>query len=101
MRQRARGGNNAKKLGVCPAALPNKYDGVNNGKYGGRFCWVINKTTDNAIVDNHAKKLWECIDCNVLKLIQIDEDSNFIFSPTEVHQSLQLRALQITPTYQI
>ena len=81
---REQGGHNAKKFGVCPAALPNKYEGVNHGKYGGRFCWVINKTTDNAIVDNHAKKLWECIDCNILKLIQIDEGSNFIFSPTEV-----------------
>ena len=28
-------------LGVCPAAVPGEFDGMNNGKYGGRFCWNL------------------------------------------------------------
>ena len=65
-------GENAKKLGVCPAALPNSHNGINGGKYGGRFCW---KVTGNN------KSLDVCIDCNVLKQVHREEGRDFILLP--------------------
>ncbi len=35
------GGKNAGFLGICPSALLSKFDGINGGKCGGRFCWNI------------------------------------------------------------
>ena len=78
------GGHNAKKLGVCPAALPNKYDGVNNGKCGGRFCWIVNGTVGKTTADKYAKHLWECIECDTLRQIKIDEKRNFILLPAAI-----------------
>ena len=31
------GGKNVAKLGVCPASVSNEYNGINNGKYTGKF----------------------------------------------------------------
>jgi hypothetical protein len=75
------GGDNSKELGVCPAALPNRYDGVNNGKCGGRVCWIVAGTANREMPAKSAKKLWECIQCDILMQIYIDEKKNFILFP--------------------
>ena len=78
---REQGGHNAKKLGVCPAALTNKYDGINGGKYGGRVCWAVTGNFNSEIQLENAKLLETCIDCNALKQIVRDEKQDFIFLP--------------------
>ncbi len=38
------GGQNVEDLGICPAAVAQEYDGVKQGKAGGRLCWVVSGT---------------------------------------------------------
>ncbi len=53
------GGEKVDELGVCPAAVPNEYDGTNKGNHGGRFCWQLQALS---VVENHKehmlKSLW-------------------------------------------
>ena len=35
------GGDNVEAIGACPAAVPNEFDGVNQGERAGRFCWAV------------------------------------------------------------
>lgn len=77
------GGENAEKLGVCPAALPNEYfDGVNKGKHCGRFCWAVAGTLcEGKTQGTYAKKLMDCLGCEFLKQVNEDEGRNFILTP--------------------
>jgi hypothetical protein len=78
---RGPGGENTKSLGVCPAALPNRYDGINGGKYGGRICWTVTGTFNDEIQLENAKHLETCIACIVLKQIYRDERRDFTLLP--------------------
>ncbi len=76
------GGDDAEKMGVCPAAMPGRYDGTNNGKYAGRFCWAMPDTQCKAKSDgDYAQKLLNCIYCEFFKLVQEEESFDFIMSP--------------------
>lgn len=76
------GGENAKELSVCPAALPHKYDGVNKGKHVGRFCWTITGTfCEGETQGTYAKKITDCLSCEVLKQVNEDEGRYFILTP--------------------
>ena len=76
------GGSNAEELGVCPAALPNEYDGVNKGNHGGRFCWAIAGTLCGGKVQGtYARKFMCCLDCEFLKQVNEDEGRNFVLNP--------------------
>jgi len=75
-------GENVKELGICPATVSNEFDGVNEGKQGGRFCWVVAGTFCNGeIQGTYAKKLIDCINCNFLKYIQEEKGREFILTP--------------------
>jgi len=75
-------GENSKKLGICPAALPNEYDGVNNGKHGGRFCWAIAGTLCGGEAQGtYSKKIVNCLSCEFLQQVEKDEGPNFILTP--------------------
>jgi hypothetical protein len=68
-------------LGVCPAAVPGEYDGINNGKYGGRFCWSLaGSFCKGAIQGSVAKKLKTCEDCAFYILVNNEEGEKFTFS---------------------
>lgn len=78
-------GKKVEELGVCPAALQNNFDGVNNGKYGGRFCWVVAGTfCDGEPGGTFAQKLLDCIHCNFLKKVNIEEGREFILTPSKI-----------------
>ncbi|MCX5801295.1 MAG: hypothetical protein NTX17_07915 [Candidatus Eisenbacteria bacterium] len=76
------GGENAEKLGVCPAALPNEYfDGVNNGKHCGRLCWaVVGTLCGGKVQGTYVEKLGDCLRCEFLKQVNEDEGRNFILT---------------------
>jgi hypothetical protein len=38
------GGEKADELGVCPAAVDDKYEGFNRGEKCGRACWLVQGT---------------------------------------------------------
>ena len=75
-------GENVEKLGLCPAALPNEYDGVNEGTHGGRFCWAIAGTLCGGEVQGtFSKKILDCLRCEFLKHVEKDEGKNIILTP--------------------
>ena len=79
---RSPGGENVERLGVCPAALPNQYDGTNKGKHAGRFCWAVTGTLCGGEVQGtYAKKFLDCLGCEFLKQVNEDEGPNFILTP--------------------
>jgi hypothetical protein len=78
-------GENTRELGVCPAALPNEYDGVNKGKHGGRFCWVIAGTLcQGEVQGTYARKIKSCLECKFLKQVDMEEGRYFIVTPSDV-----------------
>ncbi|MFA5848753.1 MAG: hypothetical protein WC833_02630 [Bacteroidales bacterium] len=75
------GGVNIEELGVCPATNSDDFKGVNNGKCGGRFCWVVAGTfCKGEVQGTHAKKLKDCIDCPFLKYVNEEEGREFILN---------------------
>ena len=68
------GGSKVAELGVCPAATENKLHNVNNGKNGGRSCWVIAGTfCGGKVQGSFAQKLANCMDCFFYKQVQTEE----------------------------
>jgi hypothetical protein len=81
---RQKGGENVKILGACIAALPNEYEGLNNGKHGGRFCWVLTGTfCKGEVQGTYAKKLKRCLDCEFFKQVTEEEGRFFILTPKD------------------
>lgn len=71
---REQGGNKAKELGVCPAALDSSFDGINRGKHGGRVCWAVAGTfCEGEKQGAFAEKRSSCINCDFFKLVNSEE----------------------------
>ena len=74
-------GENVRELGVCPAALETKLDGVHGGKNAGRACWVVAGTFCNGGVQGvFAQKYESCKDCNFYLKVQQENFNNFELS---------------------
>ena len=68
-------------LGVCPATIPGEYDGMNNGKHGGRFCWnLAGSFCKGAIQGSIAKKLNNCRECGFYMLVNKEEGEKCILT---------------------
>ncbi|PXY03063.1 hypothetical protein DF185_02940 [Marinifilum breve] len=77
-------GENVKEMGVCPAALPNEFNGVHKGNAGGRFCWAINGTfCGGEINGTFAEKFITCLNCKVFKYVQDEEERYFNVTPAQ------------------
>ncbi len=75
---RAPGGDKIEELGVCPAAIDTASDKTNEGKNGGRVCWVVAGTLSGRKVCGHyAKGKDSCMTCNVFKQIKSEEGADF------------------------
>jgi hypothetical protein len=52
------------ELGVCPASIETKVDGIHGGKNGGRSCWVVSGTyCGGKVQGTYASKLSNCLTC--------------------------------------
>jgi len=71
---------------VCPAAKPGRFNGVNGGKYAGRFCWAVAGTFcfGNESQGSFAQKFRNCLNCNFLQQVDIEEGRFMILTPYEV-----------------
>ena len=70
------GGENVSESGVCPAALDTSNDGVNSGKWAGRFCWAVAGTMCGGTVqENFAEKRKSCLKCRFYKKVLAEEGS--------------------------
>lgn len=76
------GGAKAAELGVCPAALETKRDGVNQGKNGGRICWALAGTLCGGVVQGtFVQKAGNCVNCDFYKQVRKEEGSSFVNLP--------------------
>jgi hypothetical protein len=74
-------------FGVCPAALPNEFDGINNGRYSGRFCWNVAGTFCREEVQGSvAKKLENCKECGFYMMVSKEEEAQFISTVDEIKE---------------
>ncbi|HCT30148.1 MAG TPA: hypothetical protein DIW31_05325 [Bacteroidales bacterium] len=68
-------GSKVKELGVCPAAIETKVNGVNSGKNGGRTCWAVAGTyCGGKVQGSAAMKSVSCQNCDFFKLVWKDEN---------------------------
>ena len=73
------GGVKVAELGVCPAAMETKTNGLNHGKNGGRVCWALAGTLCGGKVQgSFASKLANCLDCEFHKLVQKEEGKSLV-----------------------
>jgi eukaryotic-like serine/threonine-protein kinase len=84
------GGANSKELGICPAAVEVKVDGINRGKNGGRCCWAVAGTLcGGKIQGTFSNKAMSCLRCNFYKLTWKEEQEKDYKSPAEVIKILR------------
>ena len=84
------GGDNVEALGVCPAALPNEFDGTNQGERGGRFCWAVAGTfCAGKVQGTFAMKFLDCIHCEVFKMVQEEQGRDFVLTRRDAKVALK------------
>ena len=70
-------GLKAAELGVCPAAIETRTDGINSGKNGGRSCWALTGTLCGGVVQgSFAAKLGNCLKCEFYQTVGMEEGTN-------------------------
>jgi hypothetical protein len=75
------GGARVDKIGVCPASVEKRVNGVHGGLNGGRACWVIPQTLcDGKMQGSFAFKLGLCHECDFYRTVSSEEGENFMFS---------------------
>ncbi|MBW2466238.1 MAG: hypothetical protein JRF02_02970 [Deltaproteobacteria bacterium] len=73
------GGDKVHEFGVCPAAKENKFDGIHNGKQGGRVCWVVEDTLlcGGCPKGKFINKYSICMNCEFYKIVKDEEGEDF------------------------
>lgn len=75
------GGDNARELGVCPAATERSLDGVHGGRNAGRACWAVAGTfCGEEVRGTFAKHFHSCRDCNFHRLVREEEGGAFVMA---------------------
>ena len=63
-------GIKVKELGICPAAIEVRVNGVHGGKNAGRSCWAVAGTFCGGKVQGaYAAKLANCMSCDFYKIV--------------------------------
>lgn len=73
-------GDRVEDLGVCPAALPGEYDGLNNGKHRGRICWLVEGTICSQHEVEFTERFSICLSCDFLSLVNEEEGRFFVLT---------------------
>ena len=75
--ERQPGGMLAGELGICPASLLDKLNGVHEGKNAGRACWAIAGTFCGGTVQGtEAQKQHNCWKCDFFQHVRKEEDKS-------------------------
>lgn len=65
----------------CPAAQSSKFNGINDGELGGRFCWNLAGTFCKGEISGAvAKKIQNCFECPFLQMVRDEEGKKFILN---------------------
>jgi len=82
------GGKKVAQLGVCPAAVEIKVDGINGGKNGGRACWAIAGTfCGGKVQGTFAQKYFSCKECSFWG--KVSQEETKIVIATEIIKKLK------------
>ncbi|OFX60381.1 MAG: hypothetical protein A2046_10515 [Bacteroidetes bacterium GWA2_30_7] len=74
-------GAKAAELGVCPAAIEKKVDGINSGKNAGRACWAVAGTLcGGKIQGEYATKMQNCLACEFYTVVQDEEEDEYVLT---------------------
>jgi len=72
------GGSHERDLGLCPATVESRLDGVHDGKNAGRACWVVSGTLCKGEVQGtFAKKYKNCELCDFFVHVKEEEYPSF------------------------
>jgi hypothetical protein len=72
---------NRNTSGNCPVPTMSLYDGVHDGKNGGRVCWMIaGSACQEDVQGTFAQKLETCSDCDFYESVQVAEGKNLKLS---------------------
>ena len=75
-------GTKVDELGICPAALEERLNGVHEGINGGRCCWIVAGTfCGGKTQGTFAQKHKTCFDCDFYKLVNNEEFPRFEHAP--------------------
>jgi hypothetical protein len=79
------GGERVVELGVCPAAETPYFDGINNGRNGGRFCWVVAGTfCEGEVQGTFAQKAMNCMQCLFYAQVVREQGRKLILNPSQL-----------------
>lgn len=68
------GGSRVSDLGVCPASIDSKANGMNAGRNGGRICWALAGTLCGGKVQGtYAQKLSNCMTCDFYGVVRKEQ----------------------------
>jgi len=71
-------GSKSEELGVCPASIEEKADGINKGDNGGRACWAIAGTLcTGKLQGSYALKMLDCLQCDFYNKVLGEERWGF------------------------
>jgi len=77
------GGEHIHDMGVCPATMETKLDGIHGGKNSGRACWVVAGTfCGGKVQGTFGQKYGNCKTCDFYNTVQSEENSGFQLSPS-------------------
>lgn len=72
------GGHRIDELGICPAAVPNRFDGENRGQFAGRCCWKVAGTHCGDIITGYyAASMLTCKKCFFYLKVKAEENCSF------------------------
>mgnify|MGYP001560368420 CR=1 FL=1 len=75
------GGKHVKELGVCPATIEQRLDGVHGGENAGRACWIVAGTFCKGEMQGvFAKKYRDCEKCDFYQKVRKEEGAHYVFS---------------------
>lgn len=76
---RSPGGKHEETLGICPATVDERLNGVHDGLNAGRACWVVAGTfCEGTVQGTFAQKYDGCKDCEFYKTIIAEEGGNYM-----------------------
>lgn len=74
-------GANVHELGICPAALEWRLDGIHDGISAGRSCWVVEATICHGnIQGDFSTKNRECAECTFYERVRDEEGDEFMMT---------------------
>lgn len=78
---RERGGKKVKSLGVCPACLEKRLNGIHGGENAGRSCWIVPGTACDQMVKGASANQFDiCTGCDFYRFVRKQEKKSFVFS---------------------